>query len=258
LGPVDILADSGVLPGVLSVGPLHTTDETLDAWKAKVTGGNKALIWPQVHVFTRQSAAALAKAGVHAGTRMVIAQSRRHLVEVGDCLAGYFLDDRVCLTIMLAAAMELRAAKTKPAHDVYLVATCQEEIAGGSAAHAARTLPGATTLAIDVGPVAQEYGTELSDAPIVVYCDARGVYTQAVCDRLLAIGRKMKLEPQTAHWESYGSDASCSKQVGNTPRTGLLCIPTENTHGFEIIPKGAILPCAKLLAEYLRAPEVAR
>lgn len=255
LVPVEIMGDERLLPGVLSVGPLHTTEETRDSWKAKAHGENKALDWPQVRVFTRLTREELDAAGVHAGTRVVVAQSRRGLVEIGDCIGGYFLDDRVCITIMLAAAALLKEEGVRPASDVYLVATCQEEVGGGSAAHAALTLPGAVTLAIDVGPVAAEYGTKLNDEPIVVYRDGRGVYTKSVCDRLLRVGRELGMQPQTAHWESYGSDASCSKTVGNAARTGLLCIPTENTHGFEIVPRGAIETCARLLAAYLQNPE---
>jgi hypothetical protein len=35
---------------------------------------------------------------------------------------------------------------------------------------------------------------------------------------------------------------------------GLLCIPTENTHGYEIVTKQAIESCAKLLAAFLKSP----
>lgn len=254
LGPVEIMGDEKLLLGVLSVGPGHVTEETPESWSAEVFGGNKALTWQQVRVFTRLTPTQLAAAGVHPGTRVVIAQSRRKLLQIGDCLAGYFLDNRVCITIMLAAAKELQAATKRPAQDVYFVATCQEEIAGGSAAHAARTLPGATTLALDVGPVAQEYGTKLTNTPIVVYRDAAGVYTRAVCDQMVKLGRKLKLHPQTAHFQNFASDSSCAKQCGNTPRSGLLCIPTDNTHGFEIIPEGAIIPCVRLLTEFLKHP----
>ena len=255
LGPVEIMGDAKVLPGVLSVGPMHTTAESSASWKAKASGENKSLDWPQVYVFTRMSCAELERAGVHAGTRVVVACSRRGLLTIGDCVGGYFLDDRVCLAILLAAASLLKAQGRRPAGDVYLVATCLEEIGGGAAAFAAGRLPGTITLAIDVGPVAREYSTTLSKEPIVVYGDKRGVYSRAVCEGLVRAGRSIGLRPQTAYWESYGSDASISKSVGNTPQSGLLCIPTENTHGYEIVPREAIETCARLLAAYLQAPQ---
>lgn len=250
LGPVEIMADNGVLPGVLSIGALHTTQES----KARSEADTKPIDWPAVHIFTRMSKAQLKEAGVHAGTAVVVAQSRRKLLALNDCIGGYFLDDRVCIAIMLAAASLLKAEKQRPAADVYLVATCQEEIGGGSAAYAAAQLPGAVTMAIDVGPVAAEYDTELNAEPMVVYRDARGIYSKAVADRMVAVGRELGMAPQRATWESYGSDATAAKTAGLTAKAALLCIPTENTHGYEIVQREGIENCARLLAAYLKAP----
>jgi putative aminopeptidase FrvX len=254
LGPVEILADSGVLPGVLSVGPQHTSSESPSSWKAKKGAGNQTLDWPDVYVFTRMSKASLLEAGVHAGSRVVISRSRRALQTIGDCLAGYFLDDRVCIAMMLAAASMLKAEKKRPAADTYLVATTVEEIGGGAAAFASRSLPGSVTIAIDVGPVAAEYDTKLNADPIIAYKDIRGLYSKPLCDRLMAIGRELKMSPQAATWESYGSDASMSLTAGQAGAAALLCIPTENTHGFEIVTRAGIESCAKLLAAYLKTP----
>lgn len=258
LGHVDILGDARVLPGVLSVGPMHTTAESSASWKAKQSGERKALDWPDVYVFTRLTAEELAEAGVHPGTRVVVAQERRKLVEINDCIAGFFFDDRVCITVMLAAAAMLRQEKKRPAADVYLVATAQEEIGGVAAAFAAQRLPGTTTLAVDVGPVAAEYKTRLSAEPIIVYGDAIGPYTRSVSNRLVEVAKQIGLTPQIAVWESYGSDASIARKAGHTAASGLLCIPTESTHCFEIVPKAGIENCARLLAAYLQAPQVPR
>jgi putative aminopeptidase FrvX len=254
LGHVDIVGDTRILPGVLSIGPMHTTAESAASWKAKISGERKTLEWPDVYVFTRMTPEGLSEAGVHAGTRVVVAQERRKLVEINDCIAGFFFDDRVCITAMLAAASLLREEKKRPAADVYLVATAQEEIGGVAAAFAAQRLPGTTTLAVDVGPVAAEYKTQLTAEPIVVYGDACGLYTRSVSNRLVELGKQIGLTPQTAVWESYGSDASIAKKAGHTAACGLLCIPTESTHCFEIVPKAGIANCARLLAAYLQAP----
>lgn len=258
LGPVEILGDKRTLPGVLGAGCMHTTHETPDAYRSKGqgrAGEAKTPEWDQIHVFTRLTPKELDAAGVHPGTRVVIPADVRKLRAIGDCLCGYFLDDRVCIAIMLAAASLLKAKKKRPAGDVYLVGTCQEEIGGGSAAYAARTVPGTVTLAIDVAPVAKEYGTELTDQPIVAYRDRNTVYDRSIADALVAAGRKQRLRPQHVMLESYGSDASASKVAGNTARAGLLCIPTEFTHGYEIVVKRGIENCAKLLAQYLENPQ---
>ncbi|MCZ7645429.1 MAG: M20/M25/M40 family metallo-hydrolase [Planctomycetota bacterium] len=254
LGPIEILGDKQTLPGVLSIGPLHVSAESSQTWASKTQGGGQGVEWRSVHVFTRRSKRELEAAGVHAGTRVVVARSRRELLELGDCIGGYFLDDRVCLTIMLAGASLLRAKAKRPPHDVYLVATSSEEIGGGMAAYAAKKLPGTITLAVDVGPVAAEYGTELDDRPIVVFRDDRSLYSKPVSDALMRAGNKAKLKPRAATWESYGSDASFSKTVGHAPHAGLLCIPTDNTHAYEVVTRRGIENCAKLLAAYLERP----
>jgi putative aminopeptidase FrvX len=211
--------------------------------------------WDHLFVFTRLNADELHQAGVHAGTRVVIAQSRRTVFNIRDCVGGYFMDNRAAIAIVIGAAALLHAAKKRPAHDVYLVMTTVEEIGAHGATYAARILPGDVALAVDSGPAAAEYGVTLTAEPIVVYGDARGLYDKSVSDRLLACGRKLGMTPQCALWQSYGSDASISKAHGQTAQAGLLCIATENTHGFEIIPREGLIRCAKLLAAYLEDPE---
>jgi putative aminopeptidase FrvX len=253
-GPVEVLADTGILPGILSIGPMHTTAESSKIWETKVRGGNKAMDWDHLYVFTRKTPEQLKAAGVHAGTRVVIARSRRSLFEIEDCLGGYFMDNRVAIAITLGAAAMLRGEGRQPARDVYLAMTTVEEIGAHGASYAARTLPGDISLAVDSGPAAAEYGVTLTAEPIVVYGDAQGLYDKAVSDRLLACGRALGMDPVCAFWQSYGSDASISKAHGHTARAGLLCIATENTHGFEIVPIHGIANCARLLAAYLKDP----
>jgi len=249
-GPVEILADTGILPGVLSIGPMHSSPETSNVNATRT----EAMDWNHVYIFTRNTAEELERIGVHAGTKVVIARERRKLFNVEDCVGGYFMDDRAAVTIVLGAAALLKVGKEQPANDVYIVMTTQEEIGAFGASYAARTLPGDLTIAVDVGPVADEYRTDLTPEPIVVYGDAVGVYSKSVSDRLLTLAKELGMNPQTAVWESYGSDASISKRYGQSALSGLLCIPTENTHGYEIIPREGLLKCAQLLASYMLAP----
>jgi putative aminopeptidase FrvX len=252
---VEILADSGIIPGILSVGPQHTTADSARIWETKIKGGNVAMDWNHVYVFTRRTPAQLREAGVHAGTRVVIARSRRAFLEIEDCIGGYFMDNRAAIAIAVGAAARMKDSGVRPAGDAYLVMTTCEEIGGHGAAYAARTLPGDVSLAVDSGPACEEYGVELNDQPVVVYGDVQGLYDKSIADRLLTCGRELGMEPQCAYWQSYASDASMAKALGQTPRAGLLCIPTENTHGYEIIPRNGLHRCAELLAAYLEKPE---
>lgn len=249
-GPVDILADLKILPGVLSLGPSHSSPETRQVEETKT----KAIEWSHLHVFTNQSAEELKKTGVHPGTRVVIAKERRKLFDMGDCVGGYFMDDRAPIAIVLAAAKLLRAGKARPPYDIYFVMTTEEEIGAKGALYASRVLPGDMTIAIEIGPIADEYGTQFREDPIVAYGDTSGVYTKSLADRLVKQARALGMTPQTAVWHGFGSDASISKAHGQSALAALICIPTQNTHGFEIIPRKGIAKCAELLAAFLQAP----
>lgn len=250
-GEVEILADGGIITGILSLGPQHTTEESPRIWKTKTKGGNVAMDWGHVYVFTRRTPTQLEAVGVHAGTRVVIARARRTIVEIEDCIGGYFMDNRAAIAIVIGAVERMKEQKIRPPGDIYLVMTTNEEIGGHGAAFAARTLPGDLSLAVDTGPACEEYGIALTDEPVVVYGDTKGLYDRSVADQLLTHGRRLGMEPQCAYWQNYGSDASMAKALGQTPRAGLLCIPTENTHGYEIIPRKALTSCVSLLAAYL-------
>ena len=249
-GPVDILADSGVIPGVLSLGPMHSSSETPNPYATRT----EAMAWNHMFVFTRKSAEELAKLGVHAGTLVAIAGERRTLFEVGDCIGGWFMDDRAGIAIILGALALLKEKKERPENDVYVAMTTQEEIGAIGASYASRKLPGDITLAVDVGPVASEYRTELTADPIIAFGDGSSIYSKTVSNRLLELAQKEGIKTQTAVWESYGSDASISKRYGQSALSGLLCIATENTHGYEIITKEGLLSSARLLAEYMKKP----
>lgn len=253
-GPVDILGDKEQFTGVLSFGSMHTTRETPNAHKIipkEYRGQGLTPSWDDVHVITRKTPKALKEAGVQPGTRVVIAKSRRTLTTVQDSLAGYFLDNRGAIAIAIETLKKIKKQKTKLKSDLYIVATCSEEIGASGACYASRTLPGDISIAIDVGPVAKEYDTVLSAQPIVVYQDAVSVYDKQLSDRLVALGKKLKLNPQSAVFESYGSDASIAQRYGQAAKSALLCFPVENTHGYELTHKDSLDHCSDLLAAFL-------
>src|SRR5581483_5988333 len=96
-----------------------------------------------------------------------------------------------------------------------------------------------------------EYTTRVSGGPIVGYSDAQCVYDKDVADRLMDIATKLGLSPQPAVLGAFESDASHAKASGISPRAGLLCMPTLSTHGYEVIPRGAIDAMTDVLVEFL-------
>jgi len=252
-GPVAVLGDAATLTGVLTLGSEHTTKESPRIWETKPDKGDRALDWQHVYVFTGRTPDDLAAAGVHAGTRVCVDRSKRDLVEFGDYVGCYFLDDRAAVTALLGAARRLHERGQRPPEDVYLVFTTNEEIGGVGGTYASATLPGTLTIALEVGPTEREYGTTVTGGPIVGYSDQLCVYDKDIADRLMKIATDRGLSPQAAALGAFESDASHSKANGLTPRAGLLCLPTLSTHGFEVIRRAAIDDMSGIVADFLSA-----
>jgi putative aminopeptidase FrvX len=183
-----------------------------------------------------------------------VERGKRTLVDVGDYIGSYFLDDRAPVAALLQVARILRERDERPQSDVYLVFTTNEEIGGVGGSYASRSLPGELTLALEVGPTEAEYGTTVGGGPIIAYSDALCVYDKDVADRLMDIARELELSPQAAVLGAFESDASHSKASGLSPRAGLLCLPTLSTHGYEVIARDAIPAMADVVVEYLVRP----
>lgn len=251
LGPVSVLGEREKLTAVLSLGSEHTTQESQRIWETKPNGGDKAMDWTHVFVFTGRTAEELTEAGVGVGTRICVDRTKRTLVEFGDYLGCYFMDDRALVAALLDAAQTLKKRECRPPNDVYVVFTTNEEVGGVGGSYASRTLPGDLTLALEVGPTEVEYETTVSGGPIVAYSDAQCVYDKKVADRLMGIAEELGMSPQAAVLGAFESDASHSKASGLTPKAGLLCLPTLNTHGFEVIRRDAIPAIADIVVEFL-------
>jgi putative aminopeptidase FrvX len=251
LGPVSILGDDETLCGVMTLGSEHTTKESQRIWETKPDQGDKAMDWDHVYVFTGRSSEELAAAGVHPGTRVCIHHSKRTLIEFGDYLGCYFMDDRAAVTALLQAAQRLSSRVTPLAGDVYFVFTANEEVGGVGGSYASRCLPGDLTIALEVGPTEAEYQTTCAGGPIIAYGDAECVYDKTVADSLMAVAAEREMSPQAAVLGAFESDASHSKASALAPRAGLLCLPTLSTHGYEVIRRDAIGEMAQVLIGFL-------
>ena len=128
------------------------------------------------------------------------------------------MDDRAAVTALLGAAHELAGRESRPPTDVYAVFITNEEVGGG---------------------------------PIVAYSDAECVYDKQVADRLMAIAEKRGMSPQAAVLGAFESDASHSKAGSLAARAGLLCLPTLNTHGYEIIHRDAIPAITEIVVDFV-------
>lgn len=246
---VDILSDRKHLTGVLSLGSLHRTNNSPEMAAIRQSGPD----WGDVFVLTGLTPEELKEAGVHAGTRVVLSCEERHLVEVGKCLGAHFMDDRALILAGMVAMRRLKERRAELDRDVHFVCSVKEEVTNAGAKYAAHQLPGEQMIALEVGPVAKEYQTQLTEHPILSFGDQKGLYSPGLIDGLREAIEAEGYEPQLALLEFFASDASASESSGLKPQTAVICIPTQNTHGFEVIHKGSIEAMARSLVRHLTA-----
>jgi putative aminopeptidase FrvX len=245
-GPVDILGDRGTVAGILGVGSAHTTAESRSVEQAR----GQALEWPMVHVTTRRTAEQLRELGVHVGSRVVMHRERKRPFLLEDCVGGYALDDKAALAVMVAM-METMASGRRPLGDVFFVATCGEEMLSGSSSFVTERIPAETLLALEVGPVADEYGVRNNEQPVVWYKDRIGTYTKSICDELLRLADALGFGAQPAVYSRAATDASTARQHGQVGRIACIGFPAENTHGYELACLAGLMNMHRLAVAWL-------
>ncbi len=82
----------------------------------------------------------------------------------------------------------------------------------------------------------------------------KGYYSRHVTDRLLRAAERCQYQPQAALLVDFASDASALLSHGEAAQVGCIGIPTENTHGFEIVLEEGIEACRRTLVEFLVQP----
>jgi len=251
VGPVDILGRHERHKGILSVGSVHVSEHTSAAYHIQPAMGNKAMEWSHTHVFTGLERQALYAKGIRAGTRVVIPEDRRVFTDLGDYWGGYFMDNRAAIATVLNLVTDLKRHGHTPYPDLYLVLTAEEEIGAHGAKFAARTVPATLTLGLEVGPAEEEYSIDFTASPILVYRDEEAVYDRRVADYFLDLAAQISMYVQTATFSTYKSDVSHAKSAGRSPFSGLICLPTKNTHSYEIIHKDVIANTTRLLEAFL-------
>lgn len=247
-GPMDILGDEGTVPAVLCFGAMHVTEESpIHAVRSE---GGRQLKWSDCYLDAKLSKQELLEQGVHPGCKALVSRARKQPVRIGDFVGTYALDDKGAVAILLSLATLL--TDSPPPQDVYLVFASTEENAGGGGPYAARTLPGDTYIAIEIAPVAAEYGTVAGGAPVLVYKDAYNVYDENLLRRFAALAKELEIEVQYAALESYGTNASIARKVAAIGRIAALAFPCENTHGFEVVHLDSLTNLTTLLLTFVK------
>ncbi len=248
-GPVEILTRGGLLPAVLSYGGIHTNHEKSVAEQAR----HSPLPWNHAYLFTGMNADQLKQAGVRAGLRVVLARSRRQVLEFGDFVASYFLDDRADLAVWYLALEALKNAPPGGRPTLTFAATTSEEVGAEGALYLLRTRPADICVALEIGPKTPEADFEI-DASSTLWVRDGYAAMEAIDGEILSdCCEELGIEPHWQYLSRGGSDASCAASKGLAARPVTLGLPVENSHGFEIMHRNAPEQMLRLLLAYLGA-----
>lgn len=247
-GPFDLLGQEEVISGILSVGSRHSSHLSPTINDART----KALTWEMCYLDCKLSREELAARGVGIGTRACVARSRKTPMYMSDCVAGWALDDKAGVAVLILVAEMIRQNGCPPARDVYLAMTGSEEVGIMGGAYVGRSLPASTQIAVEIAPVAPEYQVKMAPQPVVFYKDATFIYHKGLADDLAHLADQVCQGHQRLAVRCFGSDTSTTYKYGYAARAGCIGFPTQNTHGYEIGHLGAMECCARLLAAFVQ------
>ncbi len=178
----------------------------------------------------------------------------RELIEMGDCVNGKSLDNRVSVYILIETLRELK--KKKLPFDIYAVFTVQEEI-GIRGAQAATHLIDPdfgfgldVTIAFDVpGAQSHEKVTELGKGAAIKIMDSSVVSDYRMVQYLKEQATDNKISWQSEILTRGGTDTAAIQRYGKSGSiTGAISIPLRHIHQtIEMAHKGDIRNCIDLL-----------
>ncbi len=178
-------------------------------------------------------------------------------VEMGELASGKCLDNRVACWV--GVRLLERLADTKPANDVYVVFTVQEEIGIRGAITSSYDIdPDVgiaidTTLAVDTPGVPDEHEiTNLGEGVAIKILDSYTVSNKELVDEFIELAEANEIPHQFEILPMGGTDAAALQRARSGARVLTLSIPTRYIHTVtETIHKGDLRATVDLLSAYL-------
>jgi putative aminopeptidase FrvX len=246
-GPVEIVGDGDIVPGVLSMGSMHRPDE------------GREITWDDVRIVTGLTPAQLEEAGVRTGSTAVPARFRCGPVFLGGepdpLVAAWTFDDRMGVVALLRLLKAMEAEDIVPARPMLVAFTVHEE--GGC--HGAKVLAQRERpevfIAIDGCPMPP--GTDLAlDGRPGTWSKCSGChFDQRLVGDLCDAAERAGTALYTPAYEAAGSDASAVYAVGGAERVATIGHVRDNSHGFEIARLSVFDNLLATLVEFVRTWE---
>ena len=191
-----------------------------------------------------------------------VADTRKLGIEVGDIVcfeprtrrtaSGYlksrFLDDKLCVGILLGFAKYLSDNKIVPQRRTWLHITVYEEVGHGCSA----SLPAGVTEAISVDMGCVGDGLQCTEKQVSICAkDSGGPYNYEVVGKLITAAKKMEADYAVDVYPHYGSDVEATLNAGFDIRHGLIGPGVYASHGYERSHMEGVYNTLKLLNAYL-------
>jgi tetrahedral aminopeptidase len=168
---------------------------------------------------------------IHVGAAVT---RQRELIELGDCVNGKSLDNRVSVFILMEMLRELK----KHPYDVYGVFTVQEEVGvRGANVSALKIQPHFgfgldTTIAFDVpGSKPQEVVTKLGEGAAIKIMDAMTICDYRMVNYMKQVAEKKGIKHQMEIMNAGGTDtAGIQRMTAGGAISGAVSIPTRHIH----------------------------
>ena len=178
----------------------------------------------------------------------------RELIEMGDCVNGKSLDNRIAVYILIETIKNIKG-KELP-YDFYATFTVQEEVGIRGAQVASLAINPDfgfgldTTIAYDVpGSVPHEAVTSLGEGVAIKIMDSSAIADYRMVDFMKKTAKKNKIKWQPELLPAGGTDtANVQRMNSGGAITGAVSIPTRHIHSvIETINKKDIIESIKLL-----------
>lgn len=161
---------------------------------------------------------------------------QRELIEMGDCVNGKSLDNRISVFILIEALKALKN-ETLP-HDIYAVFTVQEEVGIRGAQVAAQQIEPDfgfaidTTIAFDVpGAQPHENVTKLGEGVAIKILDSTAIADYRMVEYMKEVAERHSIKWQPELLAKGGTDTAMVQRMTKSGSiAGAVSIPTRHIH----------------------------
>lgn len=178
----------------------------------------------------------------------IVAFEPRTRVTAYGYIKSRFLDDKLCVGILLAYAEYLKDNGITPERAVYIHITVYEEVGHGGSGSVPEGITEAISL--DMGCVGD--GLDCTERMVSICAkDARGPYSYSVISKLIEAAKKEGADYAVDVYPHYSSDVDTTLTSGNDIRHGLIGPGVFASHGYERSHINGVWSTLKVLKGYI-------